>query len=123
MSTAQSAGRGEIRTRIADGLSALFKDFYGRGPDQARAYYVDDVVVCILRGGFTRVEETLLDAGRRDIVIEQRMMFQQVMSDRFKALVQDVTGREVLAFVSGNQPNPEMTCEVFVLAPDGAGPS
>jgi uncharacterized protein YbcI len=123
MSTAQSAGRGEIRTRIADGLGALFKDFYGRGPDQARVYYVDDVVVCILRGGFTRVEETLLDAGRREIVIEQRMMFQEVMSDRFKALVQDVTGREVLAFVSGNQPNPEMTCEVFVLAPDGGGPS
>jgi uncharacterized protein YbcI len=109
--------RGEIRTQVADGLAALFKEYYGRGPDQARVYYVDDVVVVVLRGGFTRVEQTLLDGGHRDIVIEQRMMFQEVMADRFKALIHEVTGRPVIGFVSGNQPDPEMTCEVFVLAP------
>jgi uncharacterized protein YbcI len=120
--TIETAGqRGEIRTRIADGLVALFKEYYGRGPDQSRVYYVDDVLVVVLRGGFTRVEQTLLDAGRREVVIEQRMMFQEVMADRFKALVQAVTGREVLGFVSGNQPDPEMTCEVFVLAPPSRG--
>lgn len=108
---------GEIRTAIADGLVALFKEYYGRGPDQARVYYVDDVVVVVLRGGFTRVEQTLLESGHRDIVIEQRIRFQEVMADRFKTLVHEVTGREVLGFVSGNQPDPEMTCEVFVLAP------
>lgn len=117
-STAQQ--RGETRTAIADGLVALFKEYYGRGPDQARVYYVDDVVVCVLRGGFTRVEQTLLEAGHRDIVIEQRIMFQEVMADRFKTLVGELTGREVLGFVSGNQPDPEMTCEVFILAPNGS---
>jgi uncharacterized protein YbcI len=110
-----------MRTRITDGLVALFKEYYGRGPDQARAYYVDDVVVCILRGGFTRVEQTLLDAGRRGVVIEQRITFQEVMADRFKTLIHEITGREVMGFVSGNQPDPEMTCEVFVLAPQSSG--
>lgn len=109
--------RGEIRTRIADGLVALFKEYYGRGPDQARVYYVDDVVVVVLRGGFTRVEQTLLDGGHRDIVIEQRMMFQHVMADRFRTLIHELTARPVVGFVSGNQPDPEMTVEVFVLAP------
>lgn len=123
--TSSRAPRGELRTKISDGLAALFKDYYGRGPDQARVYYVDDVVVCILRGGFTRVEETLLDAGHRHIVIEQRRLFQETMAERFKTLVEEVVGREVIGFVSGNQPDPEMTCEVFVLAPetDGAGSS
>jgi uncharacterized protein YbcI len=115
--------RGEIRTRISDGLVALFKEYYGRGPDHARVYYVDDFVVVVLRGGFTRVEQTLLDSGHRDIVIDQRMMFQEVMADRFKALIHEITGRAVLGFVSGNQPDPEMTCEVFVLAPQNAGPA
>jgi uncharacterized protein YbcI len=113
--------RGEIRTQIADGIVALFKEYYGRGPDQARVYYIDDVVVVVMRGGFTRVEQTLLDGGHRDIVIDQRMMFQEVMADRFKALVHEITGRHVIGFVSGNQPDPEMTCEVFVLAPQTAG--
>jgi len=26
---------------------------------------MDDLVVCVLRGGFSRVEQTLLEAGRR----------------------------------------------------------
>jgi uncharacterized protein YbcI len=112
-----SLNRGEIRNRISDGLVALLKEYYGRGPDQARVYYVDDIVVCILRGGFTKVEETLLKGARRDIVIEQRMAFQELMADRVKAVVREITGREVIGFVSGNQPDPEMTCEVFVLAP------
>jgi uncharacterized protein YbcI len=120
---APSTGRGAIRSRISDGIVGLFKEYYGRGPDQARVYYIDDVVACILRGGFTRVEETLLEAGRRDVVIEQRMTFQEVMSDRFKSLIQDVTGRQVIGFVSGNQPDPEMMVEVFVLAPEGGGTS
>ena len=121
MTSLRTPGRGEMRTRISDGLVALFKEYYGRGPDHARVYYVDDVVVCVLRGGFTRVEQTLLDAGHRDIVIEQRMTFQEVMADRFKALIEESVGREVLGFVSGNQPNPEMTCEVFVLGPENGG--
>ena len=121
--TPSSAGRGAVRSRISDGIVGLFKDYYGRGPDQARVYYIDDVVACILRGGFTRVEETLLEAGRRDVVIEQRMIFQDVMSDRFTALIEDVTGRQVVGFVSGNQPDPEMMVEVFVLASENGGTS
>ena len=77
-----------------------------------------DVVVVVMRGGFTRIEQTLLDAGKRNVVIEQRITFQEIMSDRFMALVQEITGRVVIGFVSGNQPDPEMTCEVFVLAPE-----
>lgn len=118
--TGRAQQRGEIRTQIADGLVALFKEYYGRGPDQARAYYVDDIVVFVMRGGFTRVEQTLLDGGQREIVVEQRMMFQEVMADRFKTLVHEVTGRPVVGFISGNQPDPEMTCEVFVLGSHGA---
>jgi hypothetical protein len=42
---------------------ALLKEYYGRGPTQAKTCYQDDLVVCLLRGGFTRVEQTLLDGG------------------------------------------------------------
>ena len=66
-------------------MVALLKEFYGRGPDRAKTYYEDDLVVCLLRGGFTRVEQTLLDGGRGAAVIQQRMEFQEVMRERFEA--------------------------------------
>lgn len=102
---------------ISNGLVALLKEYYGVGPTQAKTYYQDDLVVCVLRGGFTRVEQTLLDGNRGSAVIEQRMAFQEVMRDRFEAVVEEVTGRDVIGFMSGNQQEPDMICEVFVLSP------
>jgi uncharacterized protein YbcI len=112
-----SNDHGAVLTAISTGIVALLKDYYGVGPTQAKTYYQDDLVVCVLRGGFTRVERTLLDGDRGRAVIEQRMAFQEVMRQRFEAVVQHATGRAVIGFMSGNQQDPDMICEVFVLAP------
>ena len=108
---------GDVLTAISDGMVALLKEYYGRGPTQAKTYYQDDLVVCVLRGGFTRVEQTLLAGDRGEAVILQRMAFQEVMRQRFEAVVQHATGRAVIGFMSGNQQQPDMICEVFVLSP------
>jgi hypothetical protein len=39
------------------------------------------------------------------------------MRARFEALIEDATGRQVVGFMSGNQQDPDMMCEVFMLAP------
>jgi uncharacterized protein YbcI len=108
---------GDVLTAVSEGMVALLKEYYGRGPTQTKTYYHDDLVVCVLRGGFTRVEQTLLDGGRGAAVIEQRMAFQEVMRDRFAAVIEHATGRPVIGFMSGNQQDPDMICEVFVLSP------
>ncbi len=108
---------GDELTAISDGLVALLKEFYGRGPTQAKSYYQDDLVVCVLRGGFSRVEETLLEGGRGAAVINQRMEFQELMRERFEEVIEDAVGRKVIGFMSGNQQGPDMMCEVFILAP------
>lgn len=115
----QSTARdhGDVLTAISDGMVGLLKEFYGRGPTRAKSYYQDDLVVCVLRGGFSRVEETLLQGGRGPAVIEQRMAFQELMRDRFEGVIEHATGRRVIGFMSGNQQHPDMMCEVFILAP------
>ena len=57
---------GAVRTAISDGMVALLKDYYGVGPTQAKTYHHDDLVVCLMRGGFTRVERTLMEVGRSE---------------------------------------------------------
>ena len=108
---------GDVLTAISNGMVALLKEFYGRGPTRTKSYYEDDLVVCLLRGGFSRVEETLLDGGRGDAVIQQRMEFQEVMRERFASVIEEATGRHVIGFMSGNQQAPDIMCEVFILAP------
>jgi uncharacterized protein YbcI len=108
---------GDVLSAISDGMVALLKEFYGRGPTRTKSYYADDLVVCLLRGGFTRVEQTLLEGGRGASVIQQRLDFQDVMRDRFEAVIERETGRRVIGFMSGNQQDPDIMCEVFILAP------
>ena len=108
---------GEVLTAISDGLVALLKEFYGRGPTRAKSYYQDDLVVCLLRGGFTRVEQTLLEGGRGSAVIQQRMEFQDLMRQQFETVIENATGRRVIGFMSGNQQDPDIMCKVFILAP------
>ena len=39
------------------------------------------------------------------------------MRERFAKVIQDATGRRVVGLMSGNQQDPDMICEVFVLDP------
>jgi uncharacterized protein YbcI len=115
--TETTTADGDVLTAISDGMVALLKEYYGRGPTRAKSYYQDDLVVCVLRGGFSRVEQTLLDGGRGPAVIHQRMEFQELMRDRFEDVIEAATGRKVIGFMSGNQQDPDLMCEVFILAP------
>jgi uncharacterized protein YbcI len=108
---------GDVLTAISKGMVGLLREFYGRGPTRAKSYYRDDLVVCLLRGGFSRVEQTLLEGGRGASVIQQRMEFQELMRERFLAVIEDMTGRRVIGFMSGNQQDPDIMCEVFILDP------
>jgi uncharacterized protein YbcI len=104
----------------------LLKEYYGKGPTETRTYLQDDLVVCLMRGGVMAVEQTLLDAGHEDVVRRQRAEFQEVMRDRFAAVVENATGRRVVGVMGGCQHMPEMASELFVLAraepPAGDGP-
>lgn len=108
---------GEVLTAVSNGMVALLKEYYGRGPTAAKSYYQDDLVVCVLRGGFSRVEQTLLDSGRGHAVIQQRREFQELMRERFVRVIEEAVGRPVIGFMSGNQQDPDLMCEVFVLGP------
>ena len=69
----------------------------------------------LMRGGFTRVEETLLQEGRGASVIQQRADFQEVMATRFAEVIEGETGRKVVATMSGSHQHPDLLGAVFVL--------
>jgi uncharacterized protein YbcI len=93
----------------------LHKEFYGRGPTKAKTYFHDDSIVVLMRGGFTSVEETLLRAGRGESVARQRRDFQDVMRERFEEMVEELTGRKVVAFMNSTHQDPDLICSIFLL--------
>jgi uncharacterized protein YbcI len=83
---------------------------------KAKTYALDDIIVCVLRGsGFTPLEKTIMDSGEPDRVIAMREDFQRVMADRYKAAIEELTGRKVLAFLSQAHVEPDITMEIFFV--------
>jgi uncharacterized protein YbcI len=116
--------RGETLAQISTGLVQLHSRFYGKGPTKAKTHLVDDTVVSILRGGFTRVERTLLDTGQVESVYQMRRSFQQAMEAEFRQVVEEATGRKVIAYMSSINVDPDLAVELFVLEPlEGADPA
>jgi uncharacterized protein YbcI len=99
-------------------MVGLYKECYGKGPTKARTMYSEDLIVCILEGGFQQGERTLRDHGRADAVQSQREAFQEVLRERFIGMIETLTGRKVRSFISGVDTAAEAAAEVFVLEPD-----
>lgn len=107
--------RGAMLATISNTIVGLYKRLYGKGPTKARSYYLDDLVVCVLRGGLTRAELTLAESGRGDAVTRQRREFQEAVRNEFVAAIEGIVGRKVSAFMSATHIDPEVSVEIFVL--------
>jgi uncharacterized protein YbcI len=98
-------------------LVQLHSRYYGKGPTKAKTHLVDDTVISILRGGFTPAARTLIDQGDVDAVYSMRRSFQKAMEEQFTAVVEEATGRRVIAYMSQIHHDPELAVEIFVLEP------
>jgi uncharacterized protein YbcI len=116
--------RGEVLASISTGLVQLHSRYYGKGPTKAKTYLLDDTVICLLRGGFTRVERTLIAEGEAQAVHDIRRSFQKAMEVQFRDIIEGATDRKVIAYMSQVHEDPEIALEVFVLEPiPGATPA
>ena len=102
---------------ISRAMVALFKEVMGRGPTRARTYLQEGLVVTILYDTMTTAERTLKDEDKEDTVRSLRRVFQGTLREDAIAIVEQVTGRKVLAFLSDHAVDPDYAIEAFVLEP------
>jgi uncharacterized protein YbcI len=117
MAVEQPERQGSLRTAIANAMVALKKQYYGRGPDAAKAFVEDDYIFVVLEGGLTRNEETLLADGKEEVVRSYRLEFQATVAASATGAVEELTGRRVIGYHSQIVFDPPRAFEIFVLAP------
>lgn len=77
---------------------------------------LDNLIVCALSdGGFTAIERTIMGGGESERVLEMRRDFQRVMKVRYSEMIEELTGRRVLAFLSQAHVAPDLTIEMFLV--------
>lgn len=105
----------ELRSAISVAIAGLYRQFYGHDRTTATTYLNDNIVLCVLEDILTTAESRLVTFGDSDGVIAGRVAFQTETQDAFTAVIQDLTGRRVVAFLSANQTTPGCACELFFL--------
>ncbi|MGH2895311.1 MAG: Na-translocating system protein MpsC family protein [Solirubrobacteraceae bacterium] len=106
---------GRLLAEITDRLVLLIREHYGRGPINAKTYFLDNLIVCVLSDGFIAIERTMMEGGSPDRVLELRREFQRLMETRYTEMVEELTGRKVLAFLSQAHVEPDLTVEMFLM--------
>ena len=104
-----------VRAEISNAMVGLKKNFYGKGPTNAKTFLNDNYVFCVMEGGLTRNEETLIERGHEDLVRTYRLRFQEAMEGPTVEAVQRITDRSVIGYHSQIVFNPERAFEIFVL--------
>ena len=102
--------------RLSDEMVRAKKQFFGKGPEQAKSYMLDDLLIVVMRGGLTTAEETMLRFGQQDMVRQFRQLFENEMTELLTGLVERTTGRAVVNYQSQIMFDPDIIVEMFFFA-------
>jgi uncharacterized protein YbcI len=123
----QSAGQYEdprnpgdrVLRDISAGMTRLYQEHFGREPERVETHFASpDLLICVLTNSLTPVERSLRDVGETQRLRAIRLILQHSAESQFRAIVETVSGRRVIGFMSGMDVNVDESCEVFTLAPE-----
>jgi uncharacterized protein YbcI len=106
---------GEVLAEISTELVKLHRRVYGRGPEKVKSFFADETVICLLYGGLTVAERTLIAEGHVEAVHRLRRGAREAMEAPAKTIVEKASGCPVIAYMGEIHPGLDLTVEVFVL--------
>jgi uncharacterized protein YbcI len=106
---------GDVLARLSDEMVRAKKQFFGKGPEQAKSYMLDDMLFVVMRGGLTTAEQTMLRFGRENMVRQFRQLFENEMTEVLTSLVEQSTGRRVVNYQSQIMFDPDIIVEMFAF--------
>jgi uncharacterized protein YbcI len=106
---------GEVLAGISSGMVRLYREHFGKGPTKAKTYALDDLVICVMRDGLSPAERMLYENGRASTVREMRCAYLDAVADSFNRVVEELTGRQVTAFMTQTNVGPDLVITVFFL--------
>jgi uncharacterized protein YbcI len=93
--------QGEIEAAVCDGITRFEQDHMGRGPKSIHAHLVEDLLVVRLQGVLTAAEQQLVKSQPaekgRDLLKQVRTHLLETARPLMEAMIQDITGVNVLS--------------------------
>ena len=101
MNMAENRTKGQIEAEISEAIIKFEQEYMGRGPDETKTYYLDDIVVVRFQRVLTPAEKQL---ARADESSKGRALVKQVRTELLEKArplleknISGITGREVVS--------------------------
>ncbi len=93
------ATRGALTDRLSKAIIQFEKEFLGRGPLEARTFFIQDMILVRLRGVLTPAEQKLAESadGQRLVKETRRQLF-ETSRPLIEEMVHEICGCRVVSF-------------------------
>jgi uncharacterized protein YbcI len=93
--------KGQIEAEITEAVIRFEKEYMGRGPEEAKTYLVDDMVLVRLKGVLSRAEHQLANTGDaprgRELIKQVRRESLERGREFLEAVVRDAVQQNVVS--------------------------
>jgi len=98
---AENSTKSQIEVEISEAIIKFEKEYMGRGPDETKTYYLDEIVVVRLQRVLTPAEKQLAKADEstrgRALVKQIRTELLEKARPLLEKTISDITGRRVVS--------------------------
>lgn len=109
---------GEL-AQICGEVAAVFRRAWGRGPAKATAHWAGpNILVVLLTNGHTDAEKSMRAAGHVQEVLGGRHLLQGIIEQDLRTSAERILGRTVETILSATRLDPDLSAEIFLLAPE-----
>lgn len=108
-----------MEAEISSAFIKFHRDLLGRGPQEAKTYIVQDMVIARFKGVLTIEEKHLVDHEKGKMLVKQmRQVLREMYSQDFEEIVEKLTKSKVLSSHSDISTKTGERIEVFIVDKD-----
>lgn len=108
--------KGVLEKQLADAVVGFWRQLLGRGPDDAHAFVVQDMVIVRLRNALTAEERSLSQDDRgRQLVKQARVLLREMYGAEIEAIVAEKTGQKVISSHGDISTRTGERVEIYIL--------
>jgi uncharacterized protein YbcI len=89
--------KGQLEAEISDAIVKFEREYMGRGPEEARTYLLDDIILVRLQGVLTPAERQLarsdVEGQGRGLIKQVRMELLEKARPLLDAIIREITGQ------------------------------
>lgn len=98
MSPTRKKSRGEVEAEFSRAIIKFEKDYLGRGPLDARTFFINDMILVRLRGVLTPAEIKLAETPEGQVLVkETRRRLFETSRPLLEAIVRDVVNCKLIS--------------------------